>query len=426
MTRRIITKWCTGLSAVSVVLGASLAAAVSVPAATLAQEPARLSLHDALTQAARTSPLLLSAASRRDIVAGRARAEAAQPNPVLEWRRENDRSVLLPDVFTTLALPVDLTGRRLGLAGAARAAERRAVAESLIVVREAGYAAARAWWRVALAQGLHDLARAQRQALEGIASYDSTRFAEGAVAEVVALRTRVEAVRARITEANAAGDVARSRTELARALGRGVDSLPRVSAIPDDSRPTLGDTGAVLAAARERPDVQAARLGLLEAQRRAGAERRYVLGGDVQLVGGVKRTQGLDAAIISAFVPMPVFNRNAANAQRASGELLLAQAEARDAETRATAEARAAVIAVAALHASAPDGAVGLARAGDDVASITAAAYREGAASLLELLESQRARADARATALRWRHDVALARLELDRAAGRAVSDTVP
>jgi cobalt-zinc-cadmium efflux system outer membrane protein len=188
----------------------------------------------------------------------------------------------------------------------------------------------------------------------------------------------------------------------------------------------MPDSAQVLAAARERPDVVAARLALLEARRRADAERRYVLGGDIQLVGGLKRTQGLDAGIISAFVPMPLFNRNGANAERATGEWYLAQAEARDAETRAQAEARAALAGVAALLASAPDGAAGLVAAGDDVATITAAAYREGAASLLELLESQRARADARATALRWRHDVALAHIDLDRATGSPVRMTTP
>jgi cobalt-zinc-cadmium efflux system outer membrane protein len=194
----------------------------------------------------------------------------------------------------------------------------------------------------------------------------------------------------------------------------------------DAGAPLAPDTSAVWRAARERPDVAAARLAVLEAQRRAEAERRYVLGGDVQLVGGVKRTQGLDAAILSAFVPMPVFNRNSGNAQRAAGELLLAQADARDAERRALGDARAAVAAFAALVASAPDGGAALAQAGDDVATITAAAYREGAASLLELLESQRARADARATALRWRFDVALVAIELDRAMGTPVRVTTP
>lgn len=402
-----------------------LALLLAAPA-TAQPSAAPLSLADAIAQARRTSPLVLTAASRRGIVAARARADATQPNPVLEWRRENDGTPLLPDVFTTLALPVDFTGRRLGLRLAASAASRRAAAESLAVVREAEYAAARAWWRSALAQGLLTVAQAQREALVGIAAYDSTRFAEGAVAEVVALRTRVEATRARIAEATALGEVARARTELARALGRSVDSLPSVAAPSSERMSTTLDTTALLAAARERPDVQASRHALLEARRRADAERRYLLGGDIQLVGGVKRTQGLDAGIISAFVPIPLFNRNSANAERATGELYMAQAEARDAETRALAEVRAALAAVQALVAASPDGAAALVVAGNDVATITSAAYREGAASLLELLEAQRARADARATALRWRHDLALTHIDLDRATGSPVRLVTP
>lgn len=406
-------------------LGAAASAAQGQPATPAA--PAGLTLAQAVATARVHAPLLLSAGGRRAVVEGRARAEAAFPNPVLEWRRENDRTPLLPDVFVTVAVPVDVTGRRAGLLSAATAARRRAVAESLAVAREAEYAAARAWWRAALAQGVADAAAETRAALDGIAAFDSVRFAQGAVAEATVLRTRVEAARARLAEAGALAEVGRARTELSRALGVRADSLPPVAGPGVASREAAPpDTVAALAAALARPDVAAASHALEEAERRAAAERRYVLGGDVQLIGGSKRTAGVDGAVLSALVPLPAFNRNGGARERAYGELLQARAEARDAALRARAEVRAALDAVAALRAAAPDGGAGLARSGRDVASITAAAYREGASSLLELLEAQRARADAIAAGLRWRHDLALARLELDRATGQPVTETEP
>ena len=56
----------------------------------------------------------------------------------------------------------------------------------------------RAYWRAALGSELLAVATEERQARENIASFDATRFREGAVAEVAAIRTRLEADRARI------------------------------------------------------------------------------------------------------------------------------------------------------------------------------------------------------------------------------------
>lgn len=406
-------------------LGALLLSLAVVPAN--AQRPT-LSLQDALTLASERGPLRTAGLARRALVRGTARADAQYPNPTFEWRRENDGTPLLPDIFATIAVPIDLTGRRLGLSSSVRAADRRAAAESLSVTRDAAYTVARAWWRASLASALADLTVEQATALDGIARFDSTRFAQGAVAEVAALRTRLEASRARVAAASAAAEAARARNELARFVGVPADSLARVPAPALDRVPTLvvPAEDSVVAAAQRRPEVLASRYALEQAERRASAESRGILGGDVQLIGGAKRTGGFDGAVLSAIVPVPFFNRNGGARERSYGELLSARLDARDATVRAAAEARAARDAVRDLLGAIPDGGAAMARAGADVATITEAAYREGAASLLELLEAQRARADAVAAALRWRHDLALAQLDLDRALGRPVSELTP
>ncbi len=63
-------------------------------------------------------------------------------------------------------------------------------------------------------------------------------------------------------------------------------------------------------------------------------------------------------------------------------------------------------------------GASGVDARAAEVAQIAEGAYREGAISLMELIEAQRARAESRAAALRWTVDVNLAQLELNRALG--------
>ena len=57
---------------------------------------------------------------------------------------------------------------------------------------------------------------------------------------------------------------------------------------------------------------------------------------------------------------------------------------------------------------------------------MTALAYQEGAATLLELLDAVRSRGDVRAAALRWAAELRLARVELDRAVGLAGPDATP
>jgi cobalt-zinc-cadmium efflux system outer membrane protein len=400
-----------------------LLAAALLAGPVAAQEP--LTLARTLEIARVRSPLVTAAAGARALASGRAREASTLPNPVAQYRRENDGSPLQPDVFAEVALPFDLTGRRMALRGAARIGRERGLADSVTLTRQAGYEAAAAWWRAAQAQELAVAAEAQREALAGIAASDSTRFAEGAVSELVAIRTRLEADRARIAAATAFSTLARARADLARVIGLPVDSLPSI-ARPDLTAAPLAPPpidSALAIASRERPDLRSARLAAEETDRRLTAERRGILGADAQLVGGYKRTIGFNTALVGVLVPLPLFNANGGARERALGEALLARAALREAEARARGDVLSAIQGWNALRAAVPGDGAALATAGDDVAAITEAAYREGAVSLLELLESQRARADARAAAIRWRTDAALLRIDLDRALGAPVSE---
>jgi outer membrane protein TolC len=59
-----------------------------------------------------------------------------------------------------------------------------------------------------------------------------------------------------------------------------------------------------------------------------------------------------------------------------------------------------------------------LAARANEIAQIADASYREGATSLLELIEAQRARSESRAAAARWAVEVRLSLIELKRATG--------
>jgi cobalt-zinc-cadmium efflux system outer membrane protein len=387
--------------------------------AAAAQAPEGLTVERAVEMARARAPLAVTAQARRMVAQGRARAEGAFPNPTAEWRRENLRSVLQPDIFGTVQVPVDLTGRRLAIRAAGTALVARGRADSSAVARALDGEVMRAYWRATLGAELLTVATEERTAREQVADFDARRFREGAVAEVAVIRTRLEADRARMAEATARAEAARARGELARMVGIPVDSLPALARlVPMTALPDLPDESAAVARAlAQRPDLEAFRQAAVEASHRASAERRGVVS-DLQFVTGYKQTAGLNTGVVGVLVPLPLFSRNEGMRERARGESLVAGAELRDAELRVHAEVSAALQAIAALREAQAAGAAGVDERAAEVAQIAEGAYREGAISLMELVEAQRARAESRATALRWTVELHLAVLEFNRALG--------
>lgn len=391
-----------------------LFAAFLAPAFAVAQD--LLTPERAVALAQSRGPLAGVAVGLRDVTAGRARAEAAWTNPIAEWRRENFTGAIEPDIFATLQVPIDLTGRRRALGQAARVARVRGQADSAAAARALDHEVLRAYWRAALAHELAGIASAERDARMRTAEFDAQRFREGAVAEVVAMRGALEADRARIASATAAADARRAAADLGRLLGVTVEELPPLAALSPPPLDAIVDTTWAAVSGR-RPELRAAQLALQESERRSTAESRGLLG-DLNVVGGYKGTGGFNTGLIGVLVPLPLFNRNEGPRERARGEALLARAAQRDTEARARGELAAALGAWEGIRDVGRDGATTLDTRASEVAQIAEALYREGATSFIELLEAQRARAETRATAARWAHDAHLARLDLLRTTG--------
>ncbi len=386
-----------------------------------------VSLDEAVAMAAQRAPLVAYAAGLREAARGRARVDGAFPNPSIEYRRENDRTPLQPDIFVTATLPLDITGRRLGLRAAGGALVARSAADSAALARDAMVDAARTWWRAALARELVVIAREQQAALEGIAAFDETRLREGSVAPVVALRARLEADRAQVSRAGSESEAARATAELARALGVDGDSAVEPTAMPLEAPTTMSPAmaDALRDARSRRPELVARQRAVEEAGLRLGAERRGVIG-DLALIGGTKRTSGYDGVQFGVSVPLPLFNLNGGARQQALGAVQQAEADLRDVRNRVTAEVTGAVRAVEAQRAARAVRASQMGSRGAEIAHIAEVAYREGGISQLELLEARRASADARAAALRWLVDQHLALLDLRRATGAPILETAP
>lgn len=425
MTRASLPQSLIGLGVAFAVGTVPLAAQQPVTATLQAAPSPAFTADSAAALALRFHPQLRAANGRRLVAHGQARQDAAFTNPTIEWRRENLGSPLQKDEFLTVYLPLDLTGRRFSLRAAVTQVNTRATLDSAALARDLGAAAAAAWWRAALAAALHDGAVAQAEALGEIARYDAVRLAEGAVSEQTAIRARLEADRARLAAAALAADRQRALAELARATGVPPHELPvPPSLLPSGPVPTtdLPATAeeAVALALRERVELAAREAAVRAAIDRGRAEGRGLLG-DLTLQGGSKQTAGLNTGQIGAALPLPLLHRNGGARERTRGEREQAEAEREEVRLRIAAEATAAWDAYRSLAATASQQAGdGLAERADDLAGIAAAAYREGGTTLLELLDAQRARLDARGAALRWHADLHLALIELRRALGTA------
>ncbi len=407
------------LLSVTTALTAGAAASQSPPTAAESPRtrPLPLDLAAALQLARRSGPGARVVEARRDAAVGRARESTQYPNPTLEWRRENLGSALDPDIFATAYIPLDLTGRRLALRRAGQAGRTRAGADALAQQRDAELQVARAWLRAALTEGSVQIARQQRDAMQEIARVDAARLQEGVIADAVALRTGLEADRARVVVATAAGEAARARAELARILGVPDDQLPLLAPLAAPALPEGPDSSRVRELVRTtRPELAAREAALEEARAKARAEQRGMLG-DVQLQGGSKETGGFLTGQLGVALPFPLFNRNEGARQRSRGELAEALALRDDALLAVRGDVVAAWRAYAEIRRTVTQ-AGSFSTRGREVATIARVAYGEGQASLVELLDAERAAAESMTMHLRWAAEAWLARLEFERALG--------
>lgn len=370
-------------------------------------------------------PAVEAAAGVRAVTVGRARAGAQAANPLLELRRENEGAPIPYDDFVTLTLPVSFTGRRLAMRDALGAARVRGVADSLAVMRDAAYGAAIAWWDAWVAEETSRVAARQAARFAELARFDSLRAAEGAVAEVAAMRTTLEAQRAAYAAALAAARSAQVRGALAARLGLGAASFSLAPPALMSPAPLPEESTAVAAALDARPELTAATAAAREADRRRAAERRSTLP-DIGLSGGYKGTSGYATAQFGLLITPPLRNANGGAREQATGEWLLAEADRRATELRVVNEVRAAIAAVRALDEGTRGFDAAFSARADTIAVAAEAAYREGAATLTETLEALRALAEGRAAGIRALADRELARLALRRALGAPVLEEMP
>ncbi|HQR67403.1 MAG TPA: TolC family protein, partial [Thermoanaerobaculia bacterium] len=120
----------------------------------------------------------------------------------------------------------------------------------------------------------------------------------------------------------------------------------------------------------------------------------------VDLTAGYQRSNGLDAGTAALVVPLPLFDMNAGNVARAEAEERAAGAELASLEARLLAEGAAQIAAARELRARALTVEEDLVRPAEGARDAATAAFREGAADVLRLVDARRLYLEARREAL--------------------------
>ena len=394
-------------------LGLTMAAtrllAQSVPAPSHSENSVRLD--DVLASALATHPLLDAARARVVAAHGARRTAGALPNPVLTFWAENaafpgQRPTTPLDLETQAyaTLPLESVYQRWPRMRAADADIGAATADVARVRQAVVLDAARAFYRVAAAQVAVDGADVVRASLEELVTYTQARVREGKTAEADLIRTQIELDRIDAVRALDEVELSRARATLLSYVNgpavRRVEADTVLRVIVDEPSRTANATmptlAAMLDAARAaRPDLIAARARADAASATASFERALTVR-QVGVTLGSKRTLGVSSLIASVSVPLPLFDQNRGEIQRTIALRNAADADLAWTERQAAAEVAAAYATATSLtrQAARLNGFM-LSRA-EESRGLAFAAYREGAVSLLQVLDATRTLAETR------------------------------
>lgn len=409
---------------------AALLAAASCATMAQAQTPPpaeagqTLSLDRALELAGATSPTLDAAEADIQAAAAARAVAGLRPNPRVTVEAENVagsgmyRGTESLEATTSLALPIELGGKRSARIGAADARSQRTLIQAAITQADLRLSVIQAYAEAAAAQ--------QRLTTAG----DQARIAaEGLRAAQVRVQagraSPIEAERANVARINADAEVERTerlvevaRYSLSRIIGQpvagnldtgwfanvraaygpmqAIESAGTLAMAAAEADLAIADAGVRLARAQRVPDLT------------VGAGARYM------------RETGDTAALFSISIPLPLFNNGRAAVAQASSERLRAEAQQRVTaievdQAIARAQAEAANAATTAATASGP-----ALQAAEEAARIARIGYREGKFGQLELLDAERTLAETRLAAIDALLNYHSAQAQLERLTVRA------
>jgi cobalt-zinc-cadmium efflux system outer membrane protein len=404
----------------------ALVACLALPAdaigAQAAPRPAVLTLRDLLDSVQASHPTLLAAQSRVRAAEGSRATARAFGNPMIAYQVDQTPfpgGKPLPgmdrEAMTTATLPLEFLYQRRPRIARANAEVRAAEADAVGARQRLELDAASAYYGVVLAQvqsaTTHDLLAW----LDTLVVYNRSRVQEGAAAEADLIRTELERDRVAAEASMQDASLARGRALLGAFLSAtpttdhtilvAVDDTPMpFPAMPASASGAAGGGGPFIPlqfSVDNRPDVRAARERVSASTAAVGSERSMI----VRQLGamiGTMQTGNTTSMIAGLSVPLPIFDQNRGEVQRANAERDAASFDLATQERMAAAELKGAYDAARILTdramALSRNDSTGFLERADESRRIALGAYREGAVPLFQVIDAARSWAEARTT----------------------------
>jgi len=416
--------------AIAFLLSAALPCAAASAAqgpAEAARVPARLTLEDAIQIAEARSPALAEARARTAIAEAEALGAPKRPNPALDVESrgyplfEPDRPSFWDNQEFTLAIDQEIEpgGRRHLRQESAQYGVQAAAAEGLDALRRLRLGVQRGYCQVVLAKADYEAAQATLEDVDRVVSINRARYDQGELSGVELRRLQVE--RHRFADDAQLAELAfrNARSRLLALLGLRpldqpfdiVDSLPGASELPPLAPAPPAE------AVSARADLKALRLG--EQRAEADARLQHALRiPPFSIGGGYQRDFGANAFVVRATIPLALSNRNEAGQARAAAERGLAASRVLAATAAAELDVQLARNAVENSRSRVAYISTEYLKNAREARDIVLAAYRAGAATLIDYLDAQRAFRDAQRARLRALFDYRVSVFELDAAIG--------
>lgn len=367
---------------------------------------AALTLEDVLAAAMTQHPLIESARARVEAARGDRRTAGTVPNPVVTFSVEGTSFVpglgqatrLDPERFAYVTFPIESLFQRRPRADWADAEIRAAEAELAVAERRVARDVSRTFYRVALAQVAVTAAEENRSAVDRLVDYLRIRVAQGASPEAELIRAEVERGQTATDVTLAEVDLLRARAELQPYLAGPAPPLNTLRALvpePLAASPPLPAMEEFVQRASQRSELLSARARVAATVAAVAVEQNLAFR-EIGASFGVKRTSGINSMIAGVSLSVPIFDRNRGQVDRATAQRLAAEHELAWIERTMAAELNGAYEVAQRLAARVSELRPGFLSRAEESSRITVAAYQEGAATLLQVLDATRTLASAR------------------------------